>query len=174
MKAHLQESRQPARSSAPPSGPRASGSCLTPCRPATFHTTLRPGSAPPSGPRSPRPHRLPTGIDQGGKRIGIVLWRVRSVSSRFAVGRSRPQQETFRRPTAILVDPATTSAALVLTDFVTKVLRQRRTSARCLRAAVAVDEPCSRAVQSGGSDVASSGGQSRPARLRERCAHGAG
>jgi hypothetical protein len=52
--ASLQESRQPARSSAPPSGPRHRDRASPlpvrrsfsegGCRPATFHTTLRPGS----------------------------------------------------------------------------------------------------------------------------------
>jgi hypothetical protein len=131
----LQESRQPARSSAPPSGPR-----------------------------SPRPHRLPTSIDRGRKRIGHLFWRVRSFPSRFAAGRSRPQQETFRRPTAILVDPATPSAALVRTDFARQSPSPKaRPVARNLRAAVAVVEPLSRSLPAGGSGKASSKPPKRPA-----------
>ena len=119
MKALLQESRQPARSSAPPSGPTASGSFLTPCRP--------PRSTPPSGPAPASASSLasvlrfpPTSIDRGRKRIGYLFRRVRSFPSRFAAGRSRPQVEPFRHPTAIPLDPKPTSAASVHTDFVPK------------------------------------------------------
>jgi hypothetical protein len=90
-----------------------------------------PRSTPPSGPAPASASSLasvlrppPTSSAGAGKRIGHLLWRVRSFPSRFAAGRSRPQQETFRRPTAILVDPATTSAALVPIGFLPKTFVQ--------------------------------------------------
>jgi hypothetical protein len=157
--------RPPRRSRAsPPAAPRrpparaASGSCLTPC-------LFPPRSAPrlPASPSFVAPCLRPsTSFDQAEKRIGNPFWRVRSGLARFAAGRSRPQVEPFRRPTPIPLDPATTSAASVVTNFVTKVLRQRRPSARCLREAGAVGEPVSRSVQSGGSGVASPGIPTRP------------
>jgi hypothetical protein len=105
-----------------------------------------PRSTPPSGPAPVSASSLasvlrnpPTSSGGAGKRIGHLFWRVRSFSSRFAAGRSRPQQETFRRPTAILVDPAPTTAALVHTDFARQSPSPKaRPVARNLRAAVAV------------------------------------
>jgi len=66
----------------------------------------------------------PASIDSTRARIGKIVWRVRSKLARTAAGRVRPQQETFRRPTSILVDPGPSSAASVLTDFARKVRRQ--------------------------------------------------
>ncbi len=112
----------PRRSRASPpaaSAPQASRSFLTPCH--------LPRSTPPSGPAlvpasclSPAHRFKPPSIDEAGERIGILLWRVRKSSARFAAGRSRPQVEPFRRPTAIPLDPAPTSAASVFADFVPK------------------------------------------------------
>ena len=81
--------------------------------------------APASGIMSVRaslPHHAsgPRRIDPAEARIGKVLWRVRSDAARFAAGRSWPQVEPFRRPTAIPLDPKPTSAALVDTNFVPK------------------------------------------------------
>jgi hypothetical protein len=87
---------------------------MPPCH-APHHPPARLRPQPRSSPQSSA--NPPTSSDEAGKRIGHLFWRVRSFPSRFAVGRSRPQQETFRRPTAILVDPAPPSAALVHTDF---------------------------------------------------------
>jgi hypothetical protein len=106
----------------------------------------------------------PTSSAGAGRRIGHLFWRVRSFPSRFAAGRSRPPQETFRRPTAILVDPATTSAASVLTDFARQSPSPKaRASARKLRAAVAVGEAVSRSLPAGGNGKASSEAPTRPA-----------
>ena len=111
----------------------------------------------------------PARTDLAEARIGIVLWRVRSKLARTAAGRPLPQVEPFRRPTAIPLDPKPTSAALVVTDFVTKVLRKTKaqTGEGC-RVVVLVLDP----VQPGGSDGASSIMPTRSAGLRQRYAHG--
>ena len=96
----------------------------------------------------------PASIDVAEGRIGRVVWRVRAELARFAAGRSRPQQETFRRPTAILVDPVPTSAALVVTNFVPKFFAQRspvQSGSRCRGVGLVLNP-----VQPVGSDVASS------------------
>ena len=49
--------------------------------------------------------------------IGRVLWRVRSQSARTAAGRPWPQEWILRRPTTTILDPKSSSAASVLTDF---------------------------------------------------------
>jgi hypothetical protein len=142
----------------------ASGSFLTPC-------LFLPRSTPPSGPAPASASSLasvlrnpPTSSGGAGRRIGHLFRRVRSLPSRFAAGRSRPQQETFRRPTAILVDPATTSAALVHTDFARQSPSPKaRPVARNLRAAVAVGEPFPRSLPAGANRKASSQTPKRPA-----------
>ena len=70
---------------------------------------------PPHHASGPRSHRQGRGAPEAC--IGRVLWRVRSRSARTAAVRPWPQVEPFRRPTAIPLDPKSSSAASVLTDF---------------------------------------------------------
>ncbi|MFT6572732.1 MAG: hypothetical protein ACJA16_000910 [Akkermansiaceae bacterium] len=66
----------------------------------------------------------PASIGGAGERIGRIFRRVLAVSSRAAAGRPWPQVEPFRRPTAIPLDPKSSSAALVPIGFLPKTFFQ--------------------------------------------------
>ena len=98
--------------------------------PSSRCPSRHPRSARPSVPHRSLRHHVPQSlhimtpapVGSGAARacIGRVFRRVRSELARTAAGRVRPQQETFRRPTAILVDPGPSSAALVVIGFFQK------------------------------------------------------
>ncbi len=161
----------PCRSRAsPPAAPRrppAHGIGIVPHPMPPRHVPHHPPAQLRSQPR-PSPQSSanpPTSSAGAGKRIGPLFWRVRSFPSRFAAGRSRPRVEPFRRPTPIPLDPATTSAALVHTDFARQSPSPKGKGHRSqnLRAAVAVVEPFSRSLLAGANRKASSQTPKRPA-----------
>lgn len=164
----------PRRSRASPpaaSAPQASRSFLTPCH--------LPRSTPPSGPAlvpasclSPAHRFKPTSIDEAGERIGILLGEFGSHRLALPPGGHGLKWNLFDVRPLFHLTPRPPRRLRSLRTLSQSPSPKAKAHKLCNAGAVGVRY--SRSVQAVVRDVASSGVPTRPARLRQRYAHGAG